>query len=135
MYSRMSGWAVMDCRDWSPLLLESLTEELQGGAGGQGTGPRAPPPAPSSLPQPEPLLLLLLPLLMPQLQLPPFLPLLRHVLCLELLSSSQVHFASPASFSSLLSPLGRWGSTLPWISSLLELGPGQVWGRVQEWGW
>ena len=48
--------ASRDCRGWSPLPLENLAEVLQGGAGGQGAGPKALPAAPSSLPQPEPLL-------------------------------------------------------------------------------
>ena len=109
--------------------LEDLAEVLQGGAGGQGAGPKALPAAPSSLPQPEPLqllmlLLLLLPLLLPLLPLGQ--PLLRHVLYLELLDSPLVHLASPASSSSLPSLLGKWGSTLPSVSSLLEVGQGRV---------
>ena len=51
--------------------LEDLAEVLQGGAGGQGAGPKALPEAPSSLPQPEPLLMLVLFL---QLPLPRKLP-------------------------------------------------------------
>ena len=47
---------------------------LQGGAGGQGAGPKALPEAPSSLPQPEPLLMLLLFLLLPLPRKLPALP-------------------------------------------------------------
>ena len=83
--------------------LEDLAEVLQGGAGGQGAGPKALPAAPSSLPQPEPLQLLLL-LLLLLLPLPqPCLPRLRPVPDPGPPGNPRVHYslASQASSSSL----------------------------------
>ena len=101
---------------------------LQGGAGGQGAGPKALPAAPSSLPQPEPLQLLLL-LLLLLLPLPlPCQPLLRLVPDLGPPGSPLVHWclASLASSSFLPFLPGKWGSTPPSVSSLQEVGLGLV---------
>ena len=81
----------MDLGGLGVVPLEDLAEVLQGGAGGQGAGPKALPAAPSSLPQPEPLQLLL-PLLLLLLPLPlPCQPLLRLVPDLGPLGSPLVH--------------------------------------------
>ena len=104
---------------------------LQGGAGGQGAGPKALPAAPSSLPQPEPLQLLLL-LLLLLLPLPlPYQLQLMHVLDLGPPGSLLVHLypASLASSFSLPFLPGKWGSTPPSVSSLRflqEVGLGLV---------